>query len=84
GINTYMQAAWDYYGECSFEFLVIEFCEKEDLIERERFHMETEIPSYNMRIPTAGQIKNNAHKYGFDVAFGYPPAWVVRQDEKRI
>lgn len=38
--NQYLQNAWDKYGESNFLFEVIEFCEREVLIEREQKYID--------------------------------------------
>jgi group I intron endonuclease len=50
--SIYLQRAWDKYGTDCFKFSVIEYCEKEQLIEREQFHIDALKPSYNIS-PTA-------------------------------
>ena len=35
--NKYLQASWNKHGENSFEFIIVETCNKEKLIEREQF-----------------------------------------------
>lgn len=41
GKNTpYLQRAWDKHGENSFKFNVLEYCEKEKLLEREQYWMD--------------------------------------------
>ena len=39
--NTYLQAAWDKYGEDSFEFNILKQCDKEFLNEYECFYIDT-------------------------------------------
>lgn len=39
-INEYLQNSWNKYGELAFEFYIIEYCPKENLIEREQFYMD--------------------------------------------
>lgn len=50
--SRHLQSAWNKYGEDSFEFSVIELCEKSDLIAREQFHLDQGF-QYNQS-PTAG------------------------------
>ena len=79
--SVYLQRAWNKYGSQSFEFSVIEYCEKDQLIEREQFYLDTEKPVYNIS-PTAGSVlgikyspeaiaKNSAAKKGNDFACRY-------------
>lgn len=38
--NTHLQFAWNKYGESSFEFIIIEICDKDKLLEREQFWID--------------------------------------------
>lgn len=38
--NIYLQSAWNKYGEENFSFIVLEYCEREKLIEREQFWID--------------------------------------------
>jgi group I intron endonuclease len=38
--NIYLQSAWNKYGEENFSFVVLEYCEREKLIEREQFWID--------------------------------------------
>lgn len=38
--SQYLQKAWNKYGPDAFEFLVLEYCEKENLTEREQFYID--------------------------------------------
>ena len=51
--NRHLQNSWNKHGEDSFTFEVLEYCEKERLIEREQFYIDNEKPAYNIS-PTAG------------------------------
>jgi len=52
--STYLQRAWNKYGEENFYFGVLEPVEnKEDLVAREQFWLDTLKPEYNIS-PTAG------------------------------
>src|ERR1035441_5309319 len=55
--NMYLQRSYNMYGEQSFAFDIIEYCEKERLIEREQFWIDSYKISgknlYNLS-PTAG------------------------------
>lgn len=64
--NSYLQNAWNKYGSDYFKFEVIECCEKEKLIEREQYWIDTlkcvRPNGYNLA-PTAGNslgIKRSA------------------------
>lgn len=52
-VNIHLQRSWNKYGNQSFEFSVCEHCEKELLIEREQFYIDSEKPTYNI-LPKAG------------------------------
>jgi len=51
--SIYLQRAWDKYGSDCFAFSVLEYCEKECLIEREQYYIDTLKPQYNI-LPKAG------------------------------
>lgn len=38
--NRYLQNAWNKHGENNFSFIVLEYCEKEKLIEREQYWID--------------------------------------------
>lgn len=38
--NIYLQNAWNKYGECDFEFIILEVCIKENITEREQYWMD--------------------------------------------
>jgi len=46
--NSYLQNAWNKYGESSFIFEILEICEKDKCIEREQFYIDTLKPEYNI------------------------------------
>jgi group I intron endonuclease len=46
--NLYLQNAYNKYGEENFEFSILEYCEKEYLIEREQYYLDTLCPEYNI------------------------------------
>ncbi len=39
--NIYLQKSWNKYGEFAFEFVVLEYVEKDKLIEREQYWIDT-------------------------------------------
>lgn len=51
--SKYLQNAFNKYGEVSFEFHVLEFCSKEDLIKTEQKYIDFYSPDFNMN-PIAG------------------------------
>jgi len=46
--NIHLQRAWNRYGENSFSFEVIEYCDKFECILREQHYIDTLIPDYNI------------------------------------
>lgn len=46
--NIYLQRAFNLYGANSFEFHILEYCEKEKLIEREQYWIDDLKPAYNI------------------------------------
>jgi group I intron endonuclease len=48
-----LQKEWSEYGEDNFEFYILEFCNKEDLILIEQRHLDEQKPLYNTS-PSAG------------------------------
>jgi group I intron endonuclease len=63
--NKHLQAAWDMYGEASFEFLILEECPSIDCIEREQFWIDAKRAAerefgYNAS-PIAGSFLGSKH-----------------------
>ena len=52
--NTYLQHAWNKYGEESFEFSILEVVDKCCTLEREQFYIDTLKPSYNINPLASG------------------------------
>lgn len=46
--SKYLQNAWNMYGESNFQFVILEQCPKEVLIEREQYYMDMLNPEYNV------------------------------------
>lgn len=46
--SRHLQNAWNKYGADSFEFSVIEYCETNQLLDREQFYIDSEKPTYNV------------------------------------
>lgn len=46
--NAHLQAAFDHYGEAAFEYVLLEECEPEALLECEQRHINTLCPQYNI------------------------------------
>lgn len=51
--NIHLQRAWDKHGEEAFDFVVLEECSVEQLIEREQHYMDMYLDKYNCA-PLAG------------------------------
>lgn len=45
--SKYLQRAWNKYGEQNFEFIILELCNKDNLIEKEQFYIDKYNPEYN-------------------------------------
>ena len=58
--NIYLQKAWNKYWNVSFEFTIIEACDKENLLIREQFWLDWAKPEYNLS-PTAGNSLGVKH-----------------------
>jgi group I intron endonuclease len=46
--NRHLQYSWNRYGESSFEFIILEECERDELVNREQFYFDTQHPDYNI------------------------------------
>lgn len=46
--NKHLQRAWNKYGIDGFEFIVLEECDKDDLIGREQYYIDILKPEYNI------------------------------------
>lgn len=51
--NIHLQNAWNKYWSISFEFIILEYCDIEKLIEREQYYIDNLKPDYNLAL-TAG------------------------------
>lgn len=58
--NPHLQNAWNKYGESSFEFSVLEVCDKPRCFVREQFYIDTLSPVYNV-LPLAGIVTGYKH-----------------------
>lgn len=58
--NIYLQKGWNKYWNVSFEFTIIEACDKENLLIREQFWLDWAKPEYNLS-PTAGNSLGVKH-----------------------
>jgi group I intron endonuclease len=46
--NKHIQSAWNKYGESSFEYGILEYCQERERLEREGHYISTINPEYNM------------------------------------
>lgn len=58
--NTKLQHSFNKYGEKSFEFIILEKCSKDILIEKEQYYIDTIKPYYNLN-PVAGNRLGTRH-----------------------
>lgn len=58
--NPHLQSAWTLYGEDAFEFVVLEECPIDCLIEREQYHLDLHSDKYNIA-PVAGSWLGLSH-----------------------
>ncbi len=66
--NPHLQYSWNKYGEAAFKFSVLEYCSKQDLLDREQFHIDSlsatkQGVGFNMN-PIAGS--NLGRKFGLE------------------
>ena len=54
--NKHLQSSFNKYGECNFNFNIVEECLKEDLIKKEQYYIDTLKPEYNI-CKIAGSIE---------------------------
>ena len=53
-VNNHLQSAWNKYGECSFEFIIIEECSEEELNNKEIYWIKTLDTYHNAYNQTEG------------------------------
>lgn len=58
--NIHLQRSWNKYGEDAFEFVILEECSVEQLLEREQHHMDQCSERYNIA-PIAGSRLGLTH-----------------------
>jgi group I intron endonuclease len=59
--SIHFQRAWDKYGEESFDFRVIEFCDADSLLEREQYYLDTLCPKLNVSKVAGASFKGRHH-----------------------
>ena len=57
--NKHLQNSWNKYGEESFVFQVLEYCEPKVQFEREQYYIDLIKPEYNL---TLNVVANTGHK----------------------
>lgn len=50
--NAHLQSAWNKYGECSFDYYIMEICDESILLEREQEYINNMKPEYNINQET--------------------------------
>lgn len=50
--NAHLQSAWNKYGECSFDYYIMEICDENMLLEREQEYINNMKPEYNINQET--------------------------------
>lgn len=46
--STYLQRSYNKYGKSNFEFFILEYCEKDNLLKREQHYLDVLSPRYNI------------------------------------
>jgi len=80
--NDYLQNSYNKYGKENFTFIIVEYCERSLLAEREQFYLDTLKPNYNLTTSVIGttgylhreeskllmsEIKKTQYENGLDV-----------------
>lgn len=55
-VNQYLQNAWNKYGEEAFEFVVLEECPVDQLLDREQHYLDCSSEKYNILSTAGSQI----------------------------
>lgn len=50
--NAHLQSAWNKYGECNFDYYIMEICNESMLLEREQEYINNMKPEYNINQET--------------------------------
>lgn len=65
-MNSHLQRSFSKYGGAGFEFSIVEVCDRESLIEREQYWIDTLVPTCNVALaaghPTRGRHLSEDHK----------------------
>lgn len=78
--SRHLQASWNKYGGWFFEFIILERCEKDKLVEREQFYIDTLKPEYNKRPKAASNV---GIKYGKQTAEHIEKRTAPQRNRKR-
>lgn len=54
--SSHLQNAWNKYGETSFAFIVVERCDKQDLLTKEQKYIDTWHPAYNTSLVAGSRL----------------------------
>lgn len=57
-----LQNSWNKYGSENFEFIIIEFCIKEETLIREQYYIDTLKPEYNICLSSSAPMTGRKHK----------------------
>lgn len=60
--NKHLQSSWNKHSGWNFEFVIIEYCEKEKLLEREQYYLDALQPEYNIRKDAKSNVGINFGK----------------------
>lgn len=61
--NKYLQRAWNKYGEKGFEFFIVEYCNRNDLQEREQFYINLYNTNYKFNGYNLSCVKRRNEGY---------------------
>lgn len=62
--NSHLQRAWNKYGELNFEFLIVEICAKDSLIDKERHYISQNNNGFNIRTDPVSLLGESNPFYG--------------------
>ncbi len=60
--NQHFQNAWNKYGEDAFEYSILEYCDEEIRLEREKYYIDTIVPEYNVNGINCNSILNHSEE----------------------
>jgi group I intron endonuclease len=56
-----LQAAWNKYGPGAFSFTIIERCDRENILAREQYYINTLLPEYNIALTVTAPMSGMNH-----------------------